>query len=80
MTEQTEKRRAGRPRLHPEGTTASDRARLADQARRDSGGHRMSLHLDEPAWIALQSLAEPRDRSGVIAGLILAAAKRKRRP
>ncbi len=78
MTDETAKRRPGRPRVHPEGTTATDRARLADIARREAGGHRLDLPLDRSAWEALQRLAPARDRSRLIADLILAADKKRR--
>ena len=78
MSDQEQPKRRGRPRVHPEGTTATDRARMAEVARRKSGGHRFSLALDQPAWDALQLLAPARDRGRIIADLILAAAKKQR--
>lgn len=78
MNDETKPRRPGRPRVHPKGTTATDRARMAEAARRESGGHRFSLALDQPAWDALQRLAPARDRGRIIADLILAAAKKQR--
>lgn len=66
----------GRPRTLPEGTTASDRARMAERALKAAGGHRMNLELNATAWQALQRLAPPRKRAAYIERLILAALRK----
>ncbi len=77
-TPKTAKAGPGRPRTLPEGTTASDRAALAERALKASGGHRLNVPLNASAWTALQRLAPRGKRVAYIERLILAAAKAQR--
>lgn len=43
----------GRPRVHPEGSTASDRVKAADEALRREGGKRLTIRLSGEAVRAI---------------------------
>jgi len=48
----------GRPRRHPEGTTAADRAKASVQALKEAGGARRSFNLSPEAIEALETIRQ----------------------
>ena len=81
MTGRTNK--GGRPRKHPEGTTASDRVTMSTQALQEAGGARKTFRLSPDAMQALKALKKARRKATeteiVEAALIAAADQLKRR-
>jgi hypothetical protein len=69
-------RKPGRPRV--EGSaTASERAQLARQRLRSSGGHEFQVLLGAEAWQALQRLAPKGERTLLLERLILEEMRRR---
>lgn len=69
----------GRPRVYPPGTTASERARLAVQARLAEGEVRLNYIVSAEAAAALSAIAERtgETKRAVVERLLLREAKRK---
>lgn len=81
MTDSTNK--GGRPRKHPEGTTATERDRISIAALQQAGGARKTFRLGPAAMQALQALKRSRRKATeteiVEAALIAAADQLARR-
>ena len=75
--------RGGRPRKHPEGTTAAERVTLSLEALKQAGGARKTFRLSPEAMRALKTLQKARRKATeteiVEAALIAAADQLKRR-
>lgn len=67
-----------RPRIHPPGTTASQRVAASTAALRQAGGARKTWRLGPPAHAALQTLmaaeGAPETETVLIESLLIAAA------
>lgn len=72
----------GRRRIHPVGTTASERVALSTAALKDAGGARKTFRLKPRAHEALQAVmaqpGAPGTETELIESLLLAHAKRLR--
>jgi hypothetical protein len=81
MTDATNK--GGRPRKHPEGTTATERVTMSLAALKEAGGARKTFRLGPAAMQALQALKRSRRKATeteiVEAALIAAADQLARR-
>ena len=75
--------KGGRPRKHPEGTTAAERVAISTQALQEAGGARKTFRLSPDAMQALKALKKARRKATeteiVEAALIAAADQLKRR-
>ena len=75
--------KGGRPRKHPEGTTAAERVAISTQALQEAGGARKTFRLSPDAMQALKALKKAKrkatDTELVEAALIAAADQLKRR-
>lgn len=72
--------RMGRPRVHPEGTTAATRVAVSTAALRAKGGARKTFRLQADALLALEKLMAtpdaPDSETKLVEQLLIKAARR----